>query len=116
MDKYIKVVFLLFSHATASVRSKEVSMRKVLGVSVGSVAALLTREFTKWVVLANIIAWPIAYFAMARWLQNFAYRIGTEVWVFIVSGFIVLFIAILTVSAKAIKAAVSNPVDSLRHE
>jgi putative ABC transport system permease protein len=100
----------------AEQRTKEIGIRKVLGASVASVTMLLTREFTKWVVLANVIAWPVAYFAMNKWLQNFAYRISMEAWVFVVSGLIVLCIAVLTVSAKAIKTAVSNPADSLRYE
>jgi len=63
-----------------------------------------------------VIAWPIAYFAMNRWLQNFAYRIELEIWIFILSGGIALAIALLTVSTKAFRAAVANPVDSLRYE
>jgi putative ABC transport system permease protein len=88
----------------------------VLGASVSNVVLLLSKEFTRWVILANVIAWPIAYFAMNRWLQNFAYRIELEIWIFILSGGIALAIALLTVSTKAVRAAVANPVDSLRYE
>lgn len=101
---------------TAEQRTKEIGIRKVLGASVSSVVLLLSRQFTKWVILANVVAWPIAYFAMNKWLQNFAYRIRLEVWMFILSGVIALIIAILSVSTKAVKAAVANPVDSLRYE
>jgi putative ABC transport system permease protein len=88
----------------------------VLGASVSNVVLLLSKEFTRWVILANVIAWPIAYFAMNRWLQNFAYRIELEIWIFILSGGIALAIALLTVSTNAVRAAVVNPVDSLRYE
>lgn len=96
--------------------TKEIGIRKVLGASVPGIFILLSREFTKWVVLANIIAWPIAYFSMNNWLQNFAYRISLNVWVFILSGLTALAIALLTVSYQSIKAARANPVDSLRYE
>jgi putative ABC transport system permease protein len=101
---------------TAEQRTREIGIRKVLGASVSNVVLLLSREFTRWVILANVIAWPIAYFAMNRWLQNFAYRIELEIWIFILSGGIALTIALLTVSTKAVRAAVANPVDSLRYE
>jgi putative ABC transport system permease protein len=100
----------------AEQRTREIGIRKVLGASVGSVIILLSKEFATWVVLANVIAWPIAYYAMAKWLSNFAYRVGIEIWIFIVSGLFALLIALLTVSTKALKAAVSNPADSLRYE
>lgn len=101
---------------TADQRTKEIGIRKVLGASVSNVVVLLSRDFTKWVILANGIAWPAAYLVMNKWLQNFAYRISLEIWMFVLSGVIALIIAILTVSTKAVKAAVANPVDSLRYE
>jgi putative ABC transport system permease protein len=101
---------------TADQRTKEIGIRKVLGASVSHVILLLSRDFTKWVILANVVAWPVAFFIMNKWLQGFAYRIGLAVWIFIISGVAALLIALLTVSAKAFKAAVANPVDSLRYE
>jgi putative ABC transport system permease protein len=100
----------------AEQRTKEIGIRKVLGASVGSVIILLSKEFATWVVLANVIAWPIAYYAMTKWLSSFAYRISVEIWVFLVSGFFAFLIAIVTVSTKSLKAAVANPADSLRYE
>jgi putative ABC transport system permease protein len=101
---------------TADQRTKEIGIRKVLGASVSNVVVLLSRDFTKWVILANVVAWPVAYLVMNKWLQNFAYRISLGVWMFILSGVIALIIALLTVSTKALKAAVANPADSLRYE
>jgi putative ABC transport system permease protein len=100
----------------AEQRTKEIGIRKVLGASVAGIILMMSREFTRWVLLANIIAWPIAYYTMHRWLQSFAYRSDIGLFVFILSGFIAMFIALLTVSFQAIKAALTNPVDSLRYE
>jgi putative ABC transport system permease protein len=77
---------------------------------------MLTKDFTKWVLLANIIAWPIAWYVVNKWLQNFAYRIDMTIWPFILAGFSALAIAIGTVSWQAIKAATANPVESLHYE
>ncbi len=101
---------------TAEQRTKEIGIRKVLGASVPNVVLLLSKQFTKWVILANVIAWPVAFFAMRAWLQNFAYRIDIGIWIFVLSGIMALGIALLSVSAKALKAATANPVQSLRYE
>ena len=101
---------------TAEQRTKEVGIRKVLGASVANVTALLSKDFVKLVLLANVIAWPIAWYAMHKWLQDFAYRIELGWWVFALSGGMMLVIALLTVSTQAIKAALANPVKSLRYE
>jgi putative ABC transport system permease protein len=101
---------------TAESWTKEIGIRKVLGASVGGIVLMLSKQFTKWVVLANFIAWPVAYYFMDRWLKNFAYRIDIGIWTFVLSGVLVLLIAIMTVSYQSIKAAVANPVDSLRYE
>ena len=100
----------------AEKRSKEIGIRKVLGAPLSSILFLLSHEFSSAVFLANLLAWPIAYFAMNKWLQNFVYRFSLNVWIFIFSGLSALFIALLTVSYQTIKAATANPVDSLRYE
>jgi putative ABC transport system permease protein len=97
-------------------RIKEIGIRKVLGASAGSVVGLLSKDFLKLVVIALIIAVPIAWFAMSKWLQDFAYRISIQWWVFIAAAVIALLIAFITVSSQAIKAAIANPVKSLRTE
>jgi putative ABC transport system permease protein len=101
---------------TAEQRTKEIGIRKVLGATVPNIVTLLTKEFSKWILLANIVAWPIAYFAMNRWLQNFAYRISIGPGMFFLAAFIALLIALFTVSYKAIKAAIANPKDALKYE
>ena len=97
-------------------RTKEIGIRKVLGASISSLLFMLSREFLKWVLIANIIAWPVAYYAMNNWLNNFAYRVNINLWIFILSGIAALIIALFTISSHAIKAATSNPVKSLRYE
>lgn len=101
---------------TAERRTKEIGIRKVLGASVQGVVGLLSKDFLKLVFIASIIAFPIAAWAMNIWLQDFAYRIDIGWQIFAASGVIVLLIALITVSFKAIKAAIANPVKSLRSE
>jgi putative ABC transport system permease protein len=101
---------------TAERRTKEIGIRKVLGASVPRIIFLLSEGFSKWVIIANLISWPVAYYAMHKWLQSFAYRIDLGIGIFILSGVAALCIALLTVSFQTIKAATANPVDSLRYE
>ncbi|MDH4197808.1 MAG: ABC transporter permease, partial [Candidatus Aminicenantes bacterium] len=101
---------------TAERRTKEIGIRKVLGASVPNVLVLLGREFTRWVLLANAVAWPVAYLAMDRWLRAFAYRITIGPGIFLASGVIALGVALLTISARTVRAASANPVQSLRYE
>jgi putative ABC transport system permease protein len=100
----------------AEQRTKEIGVRKVLGASVANVATLLSQDFFKLVLLANLIAWPLAYLAMNRWLEDFAYRTNIGWEVFVLAGALAVLIAILTVSSQAIRAALANPVESLRYE
>ncbi len=101
---------------TAEQRTKEIGIRKVLGASVTQVTRMLSKDFIKLVFIACIIAFPLSYWAMDKWLQSFAYRINIDWWVFVLAAVAALFIALLTVSFQAIKAAISNPVKSLRTE
>lgn len=100
----------------AEQRHKEIGIRKVLGADVSSILALLSKDFTKSVLIANLIAWPAAYFIMHKWLQNYAYRIDLNIGIFILAGFAVLIFALLTVSFQAVKAALTDPVESIRYE
>jgi putative ABC transport system permease protein len=101
---------------SAERRTKEVGIRKVLGANVFTIVALLSGNFIKLVIIANVLAWAIAWYTLNLWLQDFAYRIDISWWVFAVAGVVAILIALLTVSFQAIKAAVSNPVKSLRTE
>jgi len=108
----------LFGLATFSAeqRTKEFGIRKVLGASPLSLAVHLAGEFSKLVVVANVLAWPAAYFMMQRWLQNFAYRIEIDILPFLLAATLALAVALLTGSLQAIKAASANPVRALRYE
>ncbi len=101
---------------TTERRTKEIGIRKALGATVPNIIFLLSRDFTKWVLLANVIAWPVAWYFMNQWLQDFAYRTNVSIIVFISAGVVALLIALLTVSWQAVKAAMRNPVNSLRYE
>jgi len=97
-------------------RTKEVSIRKILGARLSSVLWLHTGKFVKWVVLANLIAWPVGYWIMGRWLRGFALRTSLDAGIFLVSGLAALAVAVLTVSSQVLRAATANPADALRYE
>jgi putative ABC transport system permease protein len=97
-------------------RTKEIGVRKVLGASVSNIVLLLSKDFIKLIIIAFVIASPVAWFVMHEWLQDFAYRINISWWVFALAGFLAIIIALATISFQAIKAAVANPVKSLRSE
>ena len=97
-------------------RTKEIGIRKVLGASSGSVVRMLSQEFIRWVLASNLIAWPIALYAMSRWLESFSYRSPIPWWIFPAAGLLALLISLLTVSLQTLKAALADPVRSLRHE
>ncbi len=101
---------------TAEERTKEIGVRKVLGASAVNILLLLSKEFSKWVLVANLFAWPIAYLVMKRWLQNFAYQTDIGLWPFLLSALLIMIIALLTVSYQSVKAALVNPVDCLKYE
>ena len=108
----------LFGLATyiAEQRTKEIGIRKVLGASVSNIVTMLSTDFVKLVLISFVIATPIAWWFMNKWLQDFAFRIDLSWWIFAITGIVALFIALFTLSFQAIKAAISNPVNSLRTE
>lgn len=101
---------------TTELRTREIGIRKVLGAQVSGIVMLLSKEFAKWVLIANVIAWPVAYYVMEKWLDSFAYRTFIGIQTFIVATVLAFVIAIITVSFQAIKAALDDPVKSLRHQ
>ena len=101
---------------TAEQKTKEIGVRKVLGATIMNIIIMLSKEFLLLVILSNLIAWPAAYYIMHKWLEDFAYKTDLNLYVFILAGLVVLVIALLTVSYQALKAAIANPVKSLRYE
>lgn len=101
---------------TAQQRTKEVGIRKVLGASVNALVLLLTSDFLRWVLLANLIALPLAWYAMNRWLENFAFRISIQWWMFAAAAVMALLIAFATISVQALRTAIANPVKSMKYE
>jgi putative ABC transport system permease protein len=108
----------LFGLATymAEQRTKEIGVRKVLGATVNNIVMMLSRDFLMLIVIASLIAFPVAWWAMYKWLQDFEYRIEVGWWIFVFSGFVAVLVALFTVSFQAVRAAVSNPIKSLRTE
>ena len=108
-------LFGLVTYA-AEQRTKEIGIRKVLGANVPNIVTMITRDFLKLVLIAALIAFPVAWWAMNKWLQDFAYRVNLSWWIFIAAGLLTIVIALATISFQAIKAAIANPVKSLRTE
>jgi putative ABC transport system permease protein len=97
-------------------RTKEIGIRKVLGSSAAEILYMLVQSYMKWILVGNIVAWPIVYLLMKKWLQDFAYRIDLSFWPFLLAGMFALIIGLLTVSWQTVRAATANPVESLRYE
>ena len=108
----------LFSLTSYTVikRTKEIGLRKVVGASVNRIVFMLIKDITKWVILVNIIAWPLSYLYIEKWLSNFAYRVDVRPETFLISGAITLLISILTIIYQSVKAARSRPIKALRYE
>ncbi|MEH6304607.1 FtsX-like permease family protein [Olivibacter sp. CPCC 100613] len=108
-------VFGLVLH-TVEQRVKEIGIRKVLGASIAGIATMLSKDFVKLVILASVVASPIAWWVTNKWLDDFAYRVEVSWWLFVIAGIVSLFVALITISFQTIRAATANPVDSLRNE
>jgi len=100
----------------AEQRTKEIGIRRILGASVPGITSMMSREFARWVLAANLVAWPAAWYFMHRWLQGFAYRAELSPWSFVLSGAVALAIALVTVVSLSARAASANPADALRYE
>ena len=108
-------LFGLTSYAIVR-RTKEIGIRKVLGATLSNVIGLFTREFARLILFANVVAMPLVYLGINRWLENYAYKISLGWWLFALPAILILAIALITVSLQTIKVALRNPVESLRHE
>jgi putative ABC transport system permease protein len=97
-------------------RTKEIGIRKILGATVGNILALVSKDFIRLVIIAFIIAAPVAWYVIHKWLDNFVYKIPVQWWVFLVAGIATLVIAFITISLQAIRTAITNPVKNLRAE
>lgn len=97
-------------------RTKEIGIRKINGATVAEILALLNKSFVKWIIIAFFMATPVAYYAMSRWLENFAYKTALSWWIFVLAGIAALFVALVTVSWQSWRAARRNPVEALRYE
>jgi len=101
---------------SAEQRTKEIGIRKVFGASIPSIFFLLSKQFSKWVIAANVVAWPVAYFVMSKWLSGFAFRTSLNILFFVFAAAVALMIAMITVSYQTLRTALANPIHSLRHE
>ena len=101
---------------SAEQRTREIGIRKALGATVSDIAIMLSKSFVKWVLVANIFAWPLAYWFTKDWLEDYPYRIDVGVGLYTFAGLMALVIALLAVSCQTVKAARGNPVDALRYE
>jgi putative ABC transport system permease protein len=101
---------------TAELRTKEIGIRKVLGANVSNIVTLLSKDFVLLILISMLIATPVAWYSMSQWLEGFAYHVEIHFWIFILAGLAALTIAVLTISYQAIKAALVNPVNSLKSE